>query len=54
MTEVQVSKDIRSIMQKLGNRARSAAAELARAPNEAKIVALRGAANAIRGHLVTS
>ncbi|HIC73106.1 MAG TPA: gamma-glutamyl-phosphate reductase, partial [Alphaproteobacteria bacterium] len=51
MTEVQVSKDIRSIMQKLGNRARSAAAELARAPNEAKIVALRGAANAIRGHL---
>ena len=51
MTEVQVSKDIRSIMQKLGNRARSAAAELARAPNEAKIVALREAANAIRGHL---
>jgi len=51
MTEVQVSKDIRSIMQKVGKRARSAAAELARAPNEVKIVALRGAANAIRGNL---
>ena len=51
MTEVQVSKDIRSIMQKVGKRARSAAAELARAPKEVKNVALRGAANAIRGNL---
>ena len=34
MTEVQISKDIRSIMQKVGKKARSAAAELARAPKE--------------------
>ena len=43
-------EDIQPIMEEVGRRARSAAGELSRAADEAKIKALRGAARAIRAN----
>ena len=48
--ELANGEDIQPIMEEVGRRARSAAGELSRAADEAKIKALRGAARAIRAN----